>query len=286
MPFPRRLTSTVVQALVVGITLLIAVPVSAQAPAPGPTAASTLSRADMEAFMLRAKIGKRKGSSKGITGTVRATLSDGTLTHDASIQTIDQSKKEFTSTRGTELNFRDTWRFNVAAYELDKLLDLQMIPATVTRRVDGKDASITWWVDDVLMDEGDRLKKKVSPPSSKQWNDQMMIVRVFDQLIYNTDRNLGNLLIDKQWRIWMIDHTRAFRWQKTLRSPENLQRCERRMLEAMRKLDKPVLERVMKNYLSGGEIDALLARRDLIVAYFDQAGEKALYDLERRSTSH
>ena len=39
----------------------------------------------------------------------------------------------------------------------------------------------------------------------------MQIVRLFDQLIYNIDRNLGNLMITNDWTIWAIDHTRAFR---------------------------------------------------------------------------
>lgn len=284
MASPQRLVPVLGLSILVW-TLFLLAPVVAQAPPPAAVRPS-LTRAEMESFMRGAKIVKRQTSKKGVTGTVRATLSDGALTHDVSIQVIDQSKKEFTSTRGTELNFRDAWQFNVAAYELDKLLDLQMIPATIQRRYDGRDASFTWWVDDVLMDEGGRLKEKVSPPSSRQWNDQMMIVRVFDQLIFNTDRNLGNLLIDKQWRIWMIDHTRAFRWQKTLRSPENLQRVERRLLTRMRELKKADLEKVCRDLISGAEIDALLARRDLIVAHFDRIGEKAVYDLDRRTTSH
>ena len=63
---------------------------------------------------------RTRGAGKGVTGTVRATLSDGTITHDASIQTIDESMREFRSNRGTELNFVDSWRYNVAAYRLDR----------------------------------------------------------------------------------------------------------------------------------------------------------------------
>jgi hypothetical protein len=86
-----------------------------------------------------------------------------------------------------------------------------MIPVSVERKVGGKTSAITWWVDDVMMDEMKRTNKKIDPPDRDIWNKQMYVVRVFDQLIYNTDRNLGNLLIDKNWRLWMIDHTRAFR---------------------------------------------------------------------------
>jgi hypothetical protein len=244
----------------------------------GQGAGPRLSRAQMETFLAQARVVRTRPVSKGITGTERATLTDGVLTHDASIQTIDESRREFQTNRGVELNFRDTWRFNLAAYVLDKLLGLGMIPATVERSHRGLDASFTWWVDDVLMDEGERLKKRVRPPDPQSWNDQMWIVRVFDQLIDNTDRNVGNLLIDRGWRLWMIDHTRAFRWHRALRSPGNLARCDRELLERLRSLDEATLQRELGRYLGPREIDGILARRDLIVQHFDRAGPAVLYD--------
>ena len=147
----------------------------------------------------------------GVTNSQRATLDDGQRKHDAHIQTVDISKNSFQTLRGTELNFRDSYKFNMAAYELDKLLDLNMVPVSVERKVGGQQAAVTWWVDDAMMTELDRQKKKAQSPDLPSWNKQMYVCRVFDQLIYNTDRNLGNLVITKDWNIWMIDHTRAFR---------------------------------------------------------------------------
>jgi hypothetical protein len=157
------------------------------------------------------------------------------------------------------------------------------------KRTDRRGASsYTWWVDDVIMDETKRFDEKIHAPDVLVWNRQMFIVRAFDQLIYNFDRNLGNLLIDKDWRLWMIDHTRAFKTFKTLREPKNLTLyCERDLLAALRRLDKPTLEETMKDLLSGGQIDGLLARRDLIVQFYEgqiaTRGETAvLYDLPER----
>lgn len=265
--------------------LVIAAGLATDAARAQPATAATgpvLSREQMEAFLLRARVVQRRNAPKGVTATLRATLSDGTLTHDASIQTIDEARLQYPTSRGIEFNFRDSWRFNVAAYKLDKLLDLQMVPATVERSYRGQQASFTWWVDDVLMDEGHRLETKTSPPDSRRWNEQLWAVRVFDQLIYNTDRNVGNLLIDKTWRVWMIDHSRAFRWHKTLLNARNLTRCDRGLLERLRALDVDTLEKEMHPHLSGDEIRVLLARRDLIVAHFDRAGPTALYDARRR----
>jgi len=273
--------SRVVTVLIVALAGTPA-PIASRQSAPALAQAQSVpSRAEMEALLRDGRIIRKRSVSKGITGTWRVTLSDGHTTHDAHVQTIDEDKLEFTSNRGTELNFRDTWRFNVAAYLLDRLLDLDMIPVTVERKFEGDDASFTWWVDDVLMDEGQRLKTKTQPPDAAAWNEQMWIVRVFDQLIYNTDRNVGNLLITAQWRVWMIDHTRAFRWNKNLRTPGDLERCDRRLLARLRTLDRATLEQSLGRYLGNNEIEGLLARRDLIVGHFAKVGEGSLYDARR-----
>ena len=151
-----------------------------------------------------------------MTGAIRATLSDGTLTHDAQIQKIDEKKAEFNAGKIREFNFEDSWRFNVAAYRVDRLIGLRMVPVTVPRTWRSERAAFTWWIDDVMMDEGTRVKSQQQPPDSGIWNEQMQMVRLFDQLIANTDRNAGNLLIGKNWEVWAIDHTRAFRTQNTL----------------------------------------------------------------------
>jgi hypothetical protein len=238
-----------------------------QAGAPAPT------RAEMEDFLHSAKIVKRKDISVGVTQPQRATLTDGRFTHDAHFQTVDISKTEFKGAAGgTELDFRDSYKFNIAAYRLDKLLGLNMIPVSVERRVEGKNAALTWWVDDVQMMELDRYKKKISVPPQRllQWNDQMYQVRVFNELVYNTDANLGNLLITNDWGLCMIDFTRAFRNHKELRTPENLTRIDRRFYDGLRNLNEERLISEVGPYLTRDQIKALLARRDLIVKFFDE----------------
>ena len=256
-----------------------------QAPAAsGATAAAEgastlrLSLEQQEEFLKKAKIVRTRAAGKGVTGTVRATLSDGTITHDASIQTIDEYMAEFKSRQGVELNFRDSWRYNVAAYRLDRMLEIGMTPPSIERNYQNKPGAFTWWVDDFMMDEAERIKTKVSAPDTMAWNRQMWVVRVFDQLIYNVDRNLGNLLIDKTWTVWMIDHSRAFRLIDKLKSPESVTRCDRGLLEKLKALDEKSLKDVMGDYLTGPEIRGVLARRNELVTHIEKAGPGALYD--------
>jgi hypothetical protein len=240
-----------------------------------------LSDSEMERFLLKARVTKTRSAGKGITGSIKATMTDGTLTHDAHIQTIDESKREFRSQQGTEFNFRDYWGFNVAGYKIDRLIGLNLVPVSVERRWKSGLAAYTWWLDDVLMDEQERLKKKISPPDLERWNPQMQMVRLFDQLIANTDRNLGNLIITKDWGIWAIDHTRAFRTLPTLRYPGNIARCDRQIFARLKQLDKPSISKAVGIHLTGYEIDALLKRRDAIVTLIEQRGEAGLFDWQR-----
>ena len=209
-------------------------------------------------------------------------MADGVV-HDAQIQTVEIYKPSHPTARGTELNFRDSYQYNIAAYRLSRMLKLDMVPVSVERKVEGKSGAVTWWIDNVLMSEKTRYLKKIAPPDRLAWNRQIYCVRVFDQLIYNTDRNLGNLLITEDWKLWMIDHTRAFRRHKKI-DPKQLVGCDRQALEAMRGLSFEALHRELGGYLNKSEITALLARREAIVEHFDapiQArGESAvLFDL-------
>lgn len=252
-----------------------------------------LSDAQQEQFLLNAKIIRTKDTNKGITGTKRATLSDGQLTHDAQIQTVDISKFVFTPDKGqTELNFRDTYRFNVAAYRLSRLLGLDNVPVSVERRVDRGQAAMTWWIDDVMMDEQERLKRIKQKTAPAEWRPSrtagyIHVMRVFDELISNNDRNLGNQLWSSDGKLWMIDHTRAFRFNTTLKAPRLLDRCDRTLLAGMRRLTEESVRSVVGKTLMNEEIKTMLTRRDLLVKLFEEkiaarGGEATvLYDLDR-----
>ena len=261
-----------------GAPLIIAQ--EAQAPAPAASSAVSLSDAEMERFLTKARIVKTKSAPKGVTNSVRATLSDGTMTHDAHIQTIDEYKREFRTAMAVEFDFRDSWQFNIAAYKLDRLLGLGLVPVSVAGRYRSAPAAITWWVDDVVMDEGGRLKQKAEAPEEKKryWNQQTYMIRLFDQLIYNTDRNLGNMLIGKDWRLWAIDHTRAFRKHTTLKSPNYVSRCDREVFQRLKALDQDLLKRELGKYLDDGQIKGILARRDAIVQRLEGLGPSVLFE--------
>ncbi len=241
--------------------------------------------AEIEDFLTTAELGRRRGLPVGVTAPSRTTLTKGSLRHDAAIQTVDAATPNFQSLRRTDAALLDSWKFNVAGYELAKMLSLNMVPPYVERNVSGQPASLSWWVDDAMM-ERERNRRKIVPPQGLKWLGEMHAVRIFRQLIYDTDPNQTNLLITKDWRIWLIDFTRAFRESRQLADPRDLVKCDRTLLARLRQLSRDALDAKLGRWLIGSQIDALLARRDLIVAFFDREvaakGDAAvLYDLPR-----
>lgn len=128
----------------------------------------------------------------------RATLDNGIRKHDASVETANGGDPT-----------RRNYRFNVAAYELDKLINLDLVPPSVERLVRGAPASFTWWVDDFVMNELDRRRKAISPPDLERWGRQVDGVRVFDELISNTYRDTSpGLYLNTVWDNLLITKDR------------------------------------------------------------------------------
>ena len=271
-------------AVILGLLVWVAPLAAQEQPA---AAAPKMSCTEMEDFLREAKVGAQRNIPKGVTLPTKATMERGDLKHDTLIQTIDEAKQSFQTARGTELNFRDSYKFNIAAYELAKMLELNMIPPYVERKVGGKSASLSWWVNDAMM-EVDRYKAKMQPPDPDAWNKQMYAVRVFHELVYDTDPNLTNILITKDWQIWIIDLSRAFRAMKNIENPKNLVQCDRKLLAKLRTLKKEDLQQKLGKLLTKSEIEGLAARAAKIVEHFDKKvaaeGESTvLYDFPRTS---
>jgi hypothetical protein len=228
-------------------------------------------------FLKNAKVVESRPIGKGVTGALRLTLSDGRLTHDAAFQSVDEKSSardiQEGRKRAGELRFVDSYRYNIAAWELSRLLALdEMMPATVERRHNGAVGALSWWVDDVLMDEAERERTNAGPPGG----GMVAMVRarqrmfVFAELLYDTDRNKGNVIYTRDWRVVMLDFTRAFRTHPTLRRPEALAACDRNLLARLRALTKQDVTGAAGSQLTASEVDAMMKRRDLIVQHFDR----------------
>lgn len=267
------------------LTSFVPVPAYAQAVATAPAPQLTVEQ--KKHFLKTAKVIRSRTTSKGITAPKRLTLSDGVITHDAVFQSVDERQTVANLTGGgrqakTELNFVDSYRYNLGAYALAELLGLDhMMPVHVERRWSGASGAMSWWVD-TLMDESDRLKKKVQPPNATDWNNQMYRMRIFSSLVRDTDRNLTNVLITPEWKVMMIDFSRGFRLQPELMHEKDLAKMDRALMPRLEALTRDGVKQAVGDWLTNAEIDAMMKRRDMLVAHFKKliaelGEEKVLY---------
>jgi len=269
-------------AVTLGLMLVVAALAAAgQGNAPANATTAQLTPSEMEAFLRHAKISNIREAGGGVTGSQRGTATDGRITHDVHIQSVDIRKPVFQARGHTELNFRDSYRFNIAGYRLARLVGINTVPMSVDRTVNGNSAAVTWWVDDVLMDEGERLKRKTMGPRPIRTSNQLQLMRIWDELIQNRDRNQGNILWTSDWSMWLIDHTRAFRIGDDLLKPEELTRIDRGLLARLKGLTRDSIAKAVGNSLDKSEQEAVLRRRDRIVKLYQERaarfGEAAVY---------
>jgi serine/threonine protein kinase len=278
-------------------TTLIAAPMASRAdesgvlvPSPvsvataGAASSTTLDRDQMEQMLLQGRIGRRHGLAVGVSRSSKAVVTWRGMSHDAHIQTIDTfiGSARF-------VNQSDCYRYNVAAFRLDRMLGLGMVPVSVVRTIDGRSAAVTWWVDDVAMMELERRKRGLDPVDRRDWSAQMQRAFVFQELIANSDNNQTNQLITKDWRIWLVDFTRAFRVDRNLTGPTTLRRLDDRVRAALERLDLTSLREEMRGLLDGRQIRTILIRRDLILSHLGTSvssagtGSRARADRDRES---
>lgn len=174
--------------------------------------------------------------------------------------------------RGRHKGYWESYQAEVAAYELDKLLGLDMVPPTIVRRVESDLGSLQLWV------ENCRLYKEVeaSVPRTPRFSHQISLMKMFDNLIHNDDRNSGNFMLDEAWNIVLIDHSRAFIDRKDLLKQETKLpvQFERGLVARLEALTLEELRETLGDLLFKGQVEAVLERRDKLLEYMNQLVEK------------
>ena len=123
--------------------------------------------------------------------------------------------------------------------------------------------------EDLLLEEG-----RLEPPDRTYWWQQKAIMWVFDALIANTDRNQGNLLIDHDWNICFIDHTRAFRETSILFDVDEIKTCEKGLWTALQQTSDDAIRERLGAYLTSREVTKLLLRRKKLVKHIQKQIDK------------
>lgn len=232
---------------------LSATAVSAQVvvPAPEPTRCSLTWHGHedaIEQLLVDGKVQKMEDVPIGITKPQRATLETGQRFAWKPIRP------------GYNKGFMESYKAEIAAYKLDRMLDLHMVPPIVERKVSGLTGAAVYWV------ENTKGWSVETPPKGPEpsWSQQLTKMKMFDLLIANLDRNQGNLLYDSDWHLFLIDHSRAFIDKKDLKNMTPLGRVDRQLWEKMKALTMDDLNRGLEEWVGKAEKKAMLARRDIM----------------------
>ena len=238
-----------------------------------------------EDFLRTAKILRGENIGEGVTKPKRLFLKKGEM----------EATAVWKSPTGTDARLFDKWQCEIAAYRLDKLLGVNMVPPTVERRYRMYSGSLQLWVD-LPMSERKMVNEKISVPAEKADHYEKMrdLQRAFDSLIANSDRSLQNLCYTPEWRMLLIDHSRAFRdsypylnrliyGKNGLLTTAGFSRLPRKFVENLRALNLAMISKAIESYLTGYEIEAILVRQKLLLKEIDETikerGEAAvLYD--------
>lgn len=252
----------------------------------GPDGGELPFSSDAEAldFLKTADVVSKKPLDGGSSQTLKVLLEkDGVRVH-AAFRTVELRKQRVTLGREVFLDFHDSFRYEVAAYELARLLGLDQIPPVVERQIEGERGSLQLWVEGATT-ESERHREKAQPPDRMAWYRQLQVMRIFDRLIYNYDRNRGNILIGDDWKLWMIDHTRSFRISADVPEIRTVTHCEKDLWRRLREVGEDELEERLSAYMSRKQVRALVKRRDKIVEYVEEliaehGEEHVLFDLD------
>jgi hypothetical protein len=226
-----------------------------------------LDRPKIENRLEKAEILRIEEIGEGVTRPLRVYLAGGEGTFSGC----------WKNPSGIRQGFLEGWRFEIAAYRLDNLLGLNMIPPTVERTIEGRKGSFQYWVDSPrsLLDI---IDNRLSVPQDMLDNDQKMkyLARAFDSLIANEDRTQQNIRYTSDWRVILIDHSRSFRSSKRftrqlmygrngIMGDKRIRRLPREFVQRLRELDFDGIRGAVGEYLEDKEIEAVLERRTLLL---------------------
>lgn len=229
--------------------------------------------AELLDFLETAPVVKKKVLSSGSTQPWKLTLERDGIRANAIFRHVDINENERSIRQ-----FRDWYGFEVAAYEVDRLLGLGHVPPATLRQLEGVEGSIQLWVENARS-ETDRMDSGDEIEDMGRFRFQKYRMEVFDILISNFDRNTGNQLIDGDGKLWFIDHTRSFRRLPTLDSRE-VKVCERPLWERLQALDPAEVKKRLSPYLDSTQLKAFEKRWTKLVerlrARIDEKGEAAV----------
>jgi len=236
------------------------------------TPAQLAQRSAQEEFLLTADILRSEPIGEGVTKPYKLFLKKGDV----------EAKAAWKNPSGVQFGYLEGWQYEIAAYRLDKLIGLNMVPPAVEREFQGKSGALVWWAESKysllkVVEQGIRI-----PDSALDHTEKMKwLARAWDSLIANEDRTQQNVLYTEDWRMILFDHSRSFRSTKEFierlmfgrngikrsdqGTPYLFRRLPRWFVEKIKALTFEDIKAAVGTTLKDREVEAILARKDILL---------------------
>ncbi|MEE8107587.1 MAG: metallophosphoesterase [Gammaproteobacteria bacterium] len=229
---------------------------------------NNMSDDELAEFLRSASVIGSEAIPVGVTQPTRLTLEkDGVRLHAIFKTESTDIRRGRGPNKNRMLNVSDRWQYEIAAYRLDRMLGLDLVPVAVERNIEGRDGALIFWMDGLIS----LLKKNREKISYEGWCPQQPqhdLMYVWDTLIYNDDRTQQNVTYTQNdWMLKLIDQSRSFRTYRN-KPPyvrERELKMTREMADRLAALDSGQLSAELGAYINRDQIRALLRRRDSLI---------------------
>ena len=219
--------------------------------------------AEIEAYLRTAPIERTEGTSRGVTKPTRAFFAPGGALASMTWKALPP---------GHAGGYFESYKSEIAAYEIDKLLELNMVPPKVERQIDGVRGVAVMWVEPAKSFADLGGVPQPPPAMAPKFTRELVRAKMFHNLVGDIDPNLGNWLVDPAWNVILIDQSRALTTTKAL--VHEMQHIDRPLWNGMRGLTEERLSQRLSSWLDRGQIRALLSRRDRLQEQIDRLVRK------------
>ena len=215
-----------------------------------------LERAELEHYLKTAKVvNVEKEALAGRTAAWTVSLDDGTTARSAVFKHVHRARPAL---------LPDSYTYELAAYELSKLLHFNYVPPLVEREIEGVKGSLQLFLKDCIS-EKERKRKNIEPPNPDSFQRAREEVAIFENLVSDECGDQSDTLIHKNtWEICRIDFSEAFDPSMGLLEGCPIHRCSKGFYQNLSTIEDETIRARLKSYLNEEESQALLARRKII----------------------
>lgn len=211
----------------------------------------------MEKFLRAAPVvSVKKDATGGRTAPWIISLNDGKTAMRAFFKYVHRPRPTLLPT---------SYKYEIAAFELSKIVGLEIVPPVVEREIEDRPGSLQIFIDGCLT-ETERRRKELEPPDPEAFAKALEDINIFENLTFAARSDPKDILIHKDdWTVCRVDFAEAFEPSPELIPGQDVRRCSRELYENLTGTDPAAVKDRLAPYLNEEEIRSLLERKRLIL---------------------